>query len=68
MRKRCDITLKSKTLNSILEALQENKDKYPDFFDMPIDEFHFGIYLDDFINTSTGHQREIDLLQIRFKP
>lgn len=67
MRKGCDITLRSKTLSSILEALQENKDKYPEFFELQIEEFRFGIEMDDWIDTSTGHQREIDLLQIRFK-
>lgn len=67
MRKGCDITLRSKTLNSILEALQENKDKYPEFFELNIDEIQFYKELDDWINTSTGYQKEIDLLQVRFK-
>lgn len=67
MKKGCDINLKSKTLNSIIEALQENKNKYPEFYDMKIDEIAFGIELDEFINTSTGYQTEIDFLQIRFK-
>ena len=67
MRKGCDITLRGKTLNSILEALQENKNKYPEFFELQIEELQFGIEVDDWIDTFTGHQREIDLLQIRFK-
>lgn len=67
MRKGCDITIRSKTLNSIFEALQENKNKYPEFYDLQIDEMQFGIDLDECINALTGNQNEINLLQLRFK-
>ena len=67
MKTGIDITLKDKTLKSIIEALQEAKDKYSDFFELNIDELQLGIELDDFISTSTGYQKEIPLLQVRFK-